>query len=660
VSRGRPGGRALARARGLVLPAMAGALAVYVLLHSPMRDLIAATLGLNSRVCYFVCGDALTTPRVADAASAWVLIVLALVAGVFVTDRIALTSYERPLALGLVMLGLITGPSAAVAVVAGWTGTALLQPPWGPLMAALPAAIIVGISRWRGWRPGWPRWGMPVGSSLVTWVWGLATALLLASAALSVLHPPSGYDALGYHAPLGVFLWREGNASTFVDRSLALAMPGTIQLWYGLLGIAGGESLADLGQLPLALLGAASIVAFTRRLGLRSSGAQLAGGAFLLAPMVLSQVGVQLADVAGAGLFMATVALAAGPIEDWTGRRVGLLGLGLGLVLTTKLALLPCVAVLVVVIVARAWRRTPTPQLAPAVLLFLAISAPWGIRNAVHFGNPLYPVALPVLGRGAVLSDPDSPIDRELVPRASLWPLYPLLERYSDRSGLGALFLLGVVGGGLLATRRARRQPLLIYAAIAAVMLPAWWTLTNHEPRFLLPVFGLGFAFLPYALLATPRRARSLAGAVLAAAAGFSALVTADQVLRPLARQPTGRWEFYDQVWGLDSVVAAMPEGQGILLHTGYANLTYPTYYPLLGASFGRLVIPVDVDTPADSIVARMRRAGVRYAYVAALPASLRLVESLYGPAHFDLVRVSTVEDGWRAGTRRYLFRLKQ
>jgi hypothetical protein len=183
--------------------------------------------------------------------------------------------------------------------------------------------------------------------------------------------------------------------------------------------------------------------------------------------------------------------------------------------------------------------------------------------------------------------------------------------------------------------------------------------LTNHDPRFLLPVFGLGFAFLPYALLAVPRDRRSLGARVLAAAAVFSALVTADQVLLPLARQPTGRWEFYDQVWGLDSLVAAMPEREGMLLHTGFANYTYPTYYPLLGPSFGRLVVPVDVDTPADSIVARMRRAGVRYAYVAALPKSRGLVETLYDPAHFDLVHLSTVDDGWRAGTRRYLFRLK-
>jgi hypothetical protein len=639
---------------------MAGMLAVYVLLHSPLRDLIATTLGLHSRVCYFVCDDVVTVGPILDAVSAWVLIVTAMLAGSTLTAWSGVASYERPLVFGLGTLACISGPSATIAVIAGWTGTTLLRPPAGPLMAALPAVAIVSMGAWHRRRLGQRRASLAPASRLVALVWGLAAALLMTSGALSVLHPPSGYDALGYHAPLGVFLWREGNASSFVDRSLALAMPGTIQLWFGLLRIAGGESLADLGQLPFALLGAAGIFAFTRRLGLGRGAGQLAAGAALLAPLVVTQAGLQLADVAGAGLLMATVALASAPAEDWTGRRLALLGLGLGLALTTKLALLPCVAAVMLFVVGALVRRpTALARLAPAMLLFLAIAAPWGVRNAVRFGNPLYPAALPVLGRGAVLSDPDSAIDREFVPRASLWPLYPLFERYSDRSGLGALFLLGVVGGTATAVRRARRRPLLIYATIAAVMLPAWWMLTNHDPRFLLPVFGLGFAFLPYALLAVPRDRRSLGARVLAAGAVFSALVTADQVLLPLARQPTGRWEFYDQVWGLDSLVATMPEREGMLLHTGFANYTYPTYYPLLGPSFGRLVVPVDVDTPADSIVARMRRAGVRYAYVAALPKARELVESLYDPAHFELVHVSTVDDGWRAGTRRYLFRLK-
>jgi hypothetical protein len=210
-----------------------------------------------------------------------------------------------------------------------------------------------------------------------------------------------------------------------------------------------------------------------------------------------------------------------------------------------------------------------------------------------------------------------------------------------------------------MAARRGRRQPLLVFGIVAAIAVVAWWALTNHDPRFLLAVFGLGFAFLPYSLLAVPRRQRRFAGALLAVAATFSALVTVDQALIPLARQPMGRWEYYDRVWGVDSTVAALPEINGLLVHTGFANYTYAAYYPLLGRGFSRVVIPVDVEVTTDSIVAQMRRAGARYAYVVALPASRTVVESIYDPARFDLVHLSTVEEGWRRGTRRYLYRLK-
>jgi len=656
--------RGLATVRQLTMPLLVMAAAMYFLFHSPLRDLVAAALGLSSRVCYFVCTDAVTFGTLATALSAWTLIVLAMLAAARVAGGPELASFERPLVFGLAMLGFISVPASVIAGVAGWTSTRLLKPPGGPLLAALPAALVVAAGLARGWRPRVRRPDVRSPSGLVMLVWVIAAALLVSSSALSILHPPSGYDALGYHAPLAVFLWRDGNSTDFVERSLALAMPGTIQLWFGLLRLAGGEALADLGQLPLALLGAGAIFAFTRRLGLRRGAGQLAAGAFLLSPLVVLQVGVQVADVAGAGLLMATMALASAPLEQWSGRRLALVGVGLGLVVTTKLALLPCAgAVMLFVIAAALWRRRQSPGaargLVVAALLALAIVAPWGVRNAWRFGNPIYPAALPLVGRGAVLSSPDTAIDREFVPHVALWPLYPLLERHSERSGLGALFLLGLVGGTVIAVRRARRLPLLLYGIVLAVMVPVWWKLTNHDPRFLLPLFGLGFGLVPFALLAVPRQRRLIGGSVLAVGAAFSALVTSDQALLPLAREPTGRWEFYDRVWGVDSAVAALPEDVGLLLHTGFANYTYPGYYPLLGRSFGRLVVPADADTPADSLVALMRRSGIRYAYVTALPRARATVESVYRPANFDLVHVSTVDEGWRAGTRRYLFRLK-
>src|SRR5207247_1573158 len=122
----------------------------------------------------------------------------------------------------------------------------------------------------------------------------------------------------------------------------------------------------------------------------------------------------------------------------------------------------------------------------------------------------------------------------------------------------------------VLAARRGRRQPIFLYGLVAAFMLPAWWMLTMHEPRFLLAFFGLGCAFLPWSLLAVPRPQRRMGSALLAGAAVFSALVTFDQGLLPLARQPGARAEFYDCVWGVDPLVTSLPEHEGLLHHTGY------------------------------------------------------------------------------------------
>jgi hypothetical protein len=657
-------------ARRFALPAMAGAFGLYVVMHSPLRDVIAAMLGLTSRVCYFVCGDALTLSSPVNAIAAWVLIAAAALAAWILSDWFDGRPYERPLVFGLGALAFIAVPAAAIGGIGTWTGTALLHPPAGPLLSAIPAAFMVGVCLQRGWRPYLPRLVFERPQGLVLLVGGLATSLLLASTALSLMYPPTGYDALSYHGPLAVFLWRDGNLSAFLDRAPVvntLANPGTIQLWYGLLQIAGAERLADLGQLPFAILGSVAVYAFTRRLGLGRGAAQLAAGAYLLAPLVVMQGGVQVADVAGAGLLMATITLASAPTATWTCRRLSMIGLGLGLVATTKLALLPCVVgVMLFVFGATLWHtrqpqrtRVAIVRLVLVGLIFFGVATPWWLRNVARYGNPVYPAGIPLIGRGIFLSSDYPRIDGEFVPNPVAWPLYPLFERHSERSGLGALFALGAVPGLLIAAQRGRRQPRLLYGFVATCLLTTWWTLTNHDPRFLLALFGLSFTFLPWSLLALPRGQRRVGAGLVAVAAIFSALVTFDQAVLPLAHLPTTRLAFYDLVWGVDPLVASLPENEGLLLHTGYANYTYPAYYPLLGRSHSRVVIPVDTEGTTESIVANMRRVGLQYAYVTTLPESRGTVEAIYDGSRFELVHTSIVETGWRSGTRRYLYRLK-
>jgi hypothetical protein len=653
--------------RRLALPVMVGAFGLYVVMHSPLRDVIAVLLGLNSRVCYFVCGEALSLSGIAESASAWALIAIAVLAAWVVAERFDGAPYERPLVVGLSGLAFIVGPAAAIGGIGTWVGIGLLRPPLGPLLSLLPAALVVAHALRLGWRPHRPQFTLWKSNCLILLIWSLASGLLSTSTALSLMHPPDGGDALSYHAPLAVFLWRDGNLSAFLDRApiaWALANPGTAELWYGLLLVAGGERFADLGQLPLALLGGAAVGAFTRRLGLGQGAALLASGAFLLTPMVVMQSTTQANDIAGSGLLMATMAFAAAPAATWTVSRLAFLGLGLGLVATTKLAFLPYVAgILLFMVGATLWHpgqasmRSVAVRTAFVMLFFLLVVAPWWSRNVERYKNPVYPAGIPFIGRGIFVSDFGT-IDREFVPGPAAWPLYPLIEPHDDRSGFGTLFAIGVIPGFTLAALRGRRQPLLLYMLVAAFMLPAWWTLTMHEPRFLLALFGLGCAFLPWSLLAVPRCLRHIGRLLLATAAIFSALVTFDQALLPLARQPNTLSEFYDRVWGVDPVVAALPEHEGLLHHTGYGppRTDYAAYYPLLGRSLRRVVVPVDTEATTDSIVAGMHSAGVRYAYVAALPESWEAVEATYDGSHFELIHMSMIEVGERSGARRYLY----
>jgi hypothetical protein len=642
-------------------------LAAYVLLHSPLRQFVAKALGRTPHACYFIC-DGSSLVGTLGSLSAWALILTSLIAAWVVADAFGGASYERPLAFGLSAIAFVVVPAAIIAGVASWTHLGLLRAPLGPLLAMVPAVVAVATGATRGWWPRWPHGPRVTVSPLLCLIAGLAAVLVLSSMAISLLHPPNGGDGLSYHAPLAVFLWQDGNLTAFLDRApgtWALANPGTASLWYGLLRLAAGERLADFGQLPFALLGSASAGAFTRRLGLGAGSAWLASLGYLLSPLVVMQVGMQPNDVVGAGLLMATIALASAPVATWNVRRAGLLGLGLALTITTKLALLPSVvATTGFVVAAVIWknRGRPSASIRPLVTMasaFLLVVGPWWGRNMVRYGNPVYPAGLPLVGRGVFVSD-FGKVDKEFVPHPVAWPLYPLIEPHDDRSGHGALLAVAFLPGLLLAFGRGRRQPLVVWALTVAVMLPAWWLLTMHEPRFFLAQAGLALAFVPWALAALPRRRRRRGAWLVATAATFSALVTMDQALLPATRQPTARAEFYDRVWGVDPAAITLPEREGLLQNTGYASgiPEYAGYYPLLGPSQSRRVIPMDTEGTTDLVVATMRAAHIQYAYVAASVQNHETVEAIYVPSLFELEHLSMITPGEQSGARRHLYRV--
>jgi hypothetical protein len=669
----------IASGRRFALIAMAAVLAAYVALHSPARDSIGELAGFDRDTCYFCLSSlsgielpgSLPGSAASDSLAAAALIVLAALAGWAVSGRFAWPAYERFLVFGLATVALVTVPAAALGGLASLLDETFLRPPGGLLLTSIPSLVVVSAELMRGWRPSLPLRSNLLYTPLLQIVAAGAALLLIAEITATFFHPPSQGDALSYHAPLGVLFWSEGNLTAPLDRSpetWGLAHPGMAELWFGAFQLLGGEPLANLGQLPFAFIGAAAVYAFTRRTGLLRGAGMLAACAFLLMPMVALQVGTQANDLAGAALLMAALALACAPVSEWKADRVAMIGLALGLTATTKLALLPSVAAVglfVLVVIARSDGRTRRRLgLATAAifgLAFLAVVVPWWARNIAREGNPIFPQSLPVYGHGFEVGGGPT-VDFDYVERKAAWPFYPVLEPIDDRSGFGALLAIAIVPGLLLALKRARRQPLVLFGLSLAVTLVLWWTHSLHEPRFLLPYAGLALALLPWTLMAVPKRGRVLATGLVIGAAAFSIAVTAEQQIVPLARQPVERTAFYDRVYGVDPAAQALPEDEGVLVVTGYGHppIDYTSYYPMLGPSQERLVPLLDFDSgqgSTDTLISRMEVNGVRYAYVQARPAFRDEVERLFPPSKFRLVHESTIVPGERLGVRRTAYR---
>jgi len=359
---------------------------------------------------------------------------------------------------------------------------------------------------------------------------------------------------------------------------------------------------------------------------------------------------------------MSAAALACARPAEWTIGRFALTALTLGLAVTTKVAVLPGAAAIVLVVAARlAFMHGTARRKAVAALAFTVVFAvtvgPWWARNASRYGNPVFPAAIPFVGRGVVIGT-FAQKDDWFVPSRLAWPLYPLVEPHGDSSGLGGLFLVGALPGIAVAWRR-RRAALAVFGAVAAFTLPSWWMLTQHEPRHLLVLFGLSFAFVPFSLIAVPRRLRPAAVVTLVAAAAFSAVVTVDQAFAPRLQHPSARAQFYDEVWGVDSQVAGRPENEPFLYHTGFASLSYAGDYALLGPSLGRRLVTLDGSASTTDVVALMRAQDVSLAYVPASPSARDVITTTYDTSFFTLEHESTVAGGDRSGTRRYLYRLR-
>jgi len=221
-----------------------------------------------------------------------------------------------------------------------------------------------------------------------------AFAVVFALFVLWAATPPYSPDEAIYHLPVTQVFVERGRVFPLTD-NFSGNLPFLIHMLYAVCLMAKTDIAAKLLSLLLAVVSAFGVYAFCARFLSRRVGA-LALFAFFAAGMVVEIAVTARIDVTLAGmLFLATGALVT-YLE--TGERAWLVasallaGFSLGIKYSAGIWLL-CIGVMFCV--ERLRKRIPLAVITRDGLLFIAValatSAPWFVKNAVWFHNPVYP-----------------------------------------------------------------------------------------------------------------------------------------------------------------------------------------------------------------------------------------------------------------------------
>ena len=385
---------------------------------------------------------------------------------------------------------------------AGWMNGAMA---WGIFLAGIAAG---GWWLWKARMTPLFRPGEGGDRSYWRWLWvllmpflGLALVGAITPPGLLWQDEPAGYDVTEYHLQVPRE-WYEAGKITGLKHNVFSYMPMNVEM-HDLLAMhlrGGPWAGMYLGQfihvaiMALAVLAAAGVAG---ALSDKPWAGPLAGVAMGVVPWVTS-----LAPIAyNEGGLMLFGGLAIGWVliaRDWRGWLIA--GVMAGLACGVKLTAAPMVVGAVVV----AWgvvtvkglmskvKSGEWVEMGMFVLASVVVFAPWMIRNQIWTGNPVFPEAMEVLGKGH-FSDVQverwrkahSPTDKEKTLGARLgagWGRIAMDWRY------GFLFLpLTLVAIGLGRDRRA-----IFLGAVLAVQLIIWLAFTHLEGRFFILAIPIG------------------------------------------------------------------------------------------------------------------------------------------------------------------------
>jgi len=290
----------------------------------------------------------------------------------------------------------------------------------------------------------------------------------------------------------------------------------------------GSDRLLDATNLWYWPLAVSSLVVLAGRLGARGAWSWLAGALLFGAALFAAQSASLYIDPGFGSAVLAALAAGVVLLFPVTGERpllkAVLFGLALGLVLGGKGPGLPYAGALGMLVAAVVlWRarfdrlRRPLLRIAVAFCVMTAVGGYWSIRNAVHTGNPLYPIQVKighkVLAHGydltgyAELDWVVRPSLKSYPPWARLvvsWtqPDSPLLNEtraieYAGVGGLGFLWLLGALPAvlylwGLAVVRRDRELVHVLGFLTAASLALLALTTIKWQGRYTYWMYGLG------------------------------------------------------------------------------------------------------------------------------------------------------------------------
>jgi hypothetical protein len=328
----------------------------------------------------------------------WGALPIAAACGLFVTARLGALAFPGGRGADRVVGGAVLSSAGVIATVRvlgaahQLTGAAVLA-----VLGLAALGLAVGTRRSRP--------VVPLGQlvSRATAPLLLAALVALGASLLAALWLPVWqWDALGYHLPYVDFaLVARGFDAVPDDMPYVSTYPHNAEyLMTALRALLPDDRLVDAAQIPFAVLGAAAAAGIARRVGASRSVALAAGAAWILAPAVFLQMPTDYVDVICAAFFLSAVyfvfsARAPGTEPSEVRRALVLSGLSLALYLGTKPNAPLSAAVVGLLLVASGLRAGERVAVALA-LLIAATGAETFVVNAIHHGNPVWPVRVQI------------------------------------------------------------------------------------------------------------------------------------------------------------------------------------------------------------------------------------------------------------------------